>query len=282
MKGLAQARKTYYGISVLRRQGMTLIAIGGAEDKEGAMTVHRRVLDESCGASARVCVITSATAEPAAAKERYEAVYKKLGVENCTVLHIDSRTMANSDAVAAVLENADVVFFSGGDQMRLTQAMAGTRAFDVIAEKYAAGTLVIAGTSAGAAAASSLMVCGGDPEKSMQKGEVQMTAGFGLLQGAVIDTHFSERNRLPRLFNAVATHPATLGIGVDEDTAALLRKDGVMEIVGSGTVTFVDGRGLERCNMADVERGEVFEAAGFRVDKLPAGARYDLKTRRPS
>jgi len=261
---------------------MTLIAIGGAEDKEGSMTVHRRVLAESRGADSRVCVITSATAEPEAAKKRYEDVYAKLGVDDCTVLHIDSRAMANSDAVAAVLQKADVVFFSGGDQMRLTQAMAGTRAFDIVADKYAAGTLVIAGTSAGAAAASALMICGGDPDKAMQKGEVQMTAGFGLLQGAVIDTHFSERNRLPRLFNAVASHPATLGIGVDEDTAAVLRKDGVMDIVGSGTVTFVDGRQLHRCNMADVERGEVFEAEGFNVTRLSAGGRYDLKSRKPS
>lgn len=261
---------------------MTLIAIGGAEDKTGDMAVHKRVLAESRGASSRVCVITSATAEPEAAKKRYEDVYSNLGVTDCTVLHIDSRTMAESDAVCAALARADVIFFTGGDQLRLTQALAGTRGFDVIAEKYAAGTLVIAGTSAGAAAASALMICGGDPSKAMQKGEVQMTSGFGFVPGVVFDTHFSERDRLPRLFNAVASHPSTIGIGLDEDTAAVLRRDGTMEVVGSGTVTFVDGKNLRDCNLADVERGEVFKAEGYRVDRLAAGERYDLKARRPS
>lgn len=261
---------------------MTLIAIGGAEDKTGDMTVHKRVLAESRGADARVCVITSATAEPEAAKQRYQDVYRKLGVADCTVLHIDSRTMANSDKVIAAIASADVVFFTGGDQLRLTQVLAGTRGFDVIAEKYAAGTLVIAGTSAGAAAASQLMICGGDPEKAMQKGEVQMTSGFGFVPGVVFDTHFSERDRLPRLFNAVASHPATIGIGLDEDTAAVLRRDGTMDVVGSGTVTFVDGQGLHSCNMADVERGETFSAGGFKIDRLSSGQSYDLKARRPS
>ena len=261
---------------------MTFIAIGGAEDKQGDMTVHKRVLAESQAAAPRVCVITTATAEPEAAKQRYEDVYRKLGVQDCTVLHIDSRAMAESDAVCAALARADVIFFTGGDQLRLTQALAGTRGFDVIAEKYAAGDLVIAGTSAGAAAASALMICGGDPSKSMQKGEVQMTSGLGFVPGVVFDTHFSERDRLPRLFNAVASHPSTIGIGLDEDTAAVLRRDGTMEVVGSGTVTFVDGRSLRDCNLPDVERGEVFKAEGYRVDRLAAGQRYDLKARRPS
>lgn len=261
---------------------MTFIAIGGAEDKQGDMTVHKRVLAESQAAAPRVCVITTATAEPDAAKQRYEDVYRKLGVQDCTVLHIDSRAMANSDAVCDAVEKADVVFFTGGDQLRLTQALAATRVFDVMTEKYAAGSLVIAGTSAGAAAASSLMICGGDPEKSMQKGEVQFTAGLGFVPGVVFDTHFSERDRLPRLFNAVAGNPATVGIGLDEDTAAIVRRNGTMEVVGSGTVTFVDGKDLRDCNLADVERGDVFKAEGFRVDRLAAGQQYNLKTRRPS
>ncbi|MDP2206420.1 MAG: cyanophycinase [Alphaproteobacteria bacterium] len=261
---------------------MTLIAIGGAEDKTGDMAVHRRVLAESRGAQSRVCVITSATSEPEAAKKRYEDVYRQLGVADCTVLHIDSRAMAGGDAVCAALEEADVVFFTGGDQLRLTQMLAGTRGFEMIAEKYAAGTLVIAGTSAGAAAASTLMICGGDPAKAMEKGEVQMTAGFGFVPGVVFDTHFSERDRLPRLFNAVASHPSTIGIGLDEDTGAVLHRDGTMEVVGSGTVTFVDGKNLRDCNLPDVERGEIFKAEGFRVDRLASGQRYDLKARRPS
>lgn len=261
---------------------MTFIAIGGAEDKEGNMTVHKAVLAEARGAESRVVVVTSATAEPEAARERYLAVYSKLGVKDVEVLHIDSRAKANDAAVVQSMAQADVVFFTGGDQMRLTQALAGTDSFETLSRRYQAGEVVLAGTSAGAAAASPLMIFGGDPSKSMQKGEVSMTSGFGFVPGVVFDTHFSERDRLPRLFNAVASHPASVGIGLDEDTAAIMRRDGTAQVIGAGTVTFVDGRGITACNMADVDRGEAFTVEGLRVDKLPAGARYDIKSRRPS
>lgn len=261
---------------------MTFIAIGGAEDKQGDMTVHKAVLAEARGAQSNVVVVTSATAEPEGARDRYLAVYSKLGVTDVSVQHIDTRAKANSAGVISALEKADVVFFTGGDQMRLTQALAGTQAFDTLSRRYQAGEVVLAGTSAGAAAASPLMIFGGDPDKAMQKGEVAMTAGFGFVPGVVFDTHFSERGRLPRLFNAVASHPATVGIGLDEDTAAIVRRDGSMQVVGAGTVTFVDGRGITSCNMADVERGEEFKVDGLRVDKLASGARYDIKTRRPA
>lgn len=260
---------------------MTFIAIGGAEDKEGAMAVHRAVLTESRGAQSRVVVVTSATAEPEGARARYLDVYAKLGVQDVSVLHIDTRAKANSAGVEDALRAADVVFFTGGDQLRLTQALAGTRGLDALMQRYRDGQVVLAGTSAGAAAASSLMIYGGSADKAMQKGEIVMTAGFGFVEGAVFDTHFSERGRLPRLFNAVASHPATVGIGLDEDTAVIVRKGGTMTVAGSGTVTFVDGQDIKTCNIAEVERGEVFKAEGIRTHRLSAGQVYDVKKRRP-
>lgn len=257
---------------------MTLIAIGGAEDKQGEMTVLKRVLAESGKAAPRVCVITTATEYPDDAKRRYAEALGKLGIAP-DVQYIDSRKMAAAPDVVAAIEKADVVFFSGGDQLRLTSLLAATPVMETIAARYAADDLVIAGTSAGAAAASSLMLCGGDPARGMQKGEVPMTAGFGFVGNAVIDTHFSERNRLSRLFNAVVSNPAVAGIGLDEDTAMVLQKDGTMEIIGKGTVTVVDGRNIISSNITAIGAGEEIVAEGVTVSRLSSGEKYSLPRR---
>lgn len=230
---------------------MTLIVIGGAEDKEGEMLVHRRVLAEARGLNSRVCVVTSATADPKGARTRYEAVYRALDVRDVAFLHIDSAAMANSLEVAQQFAQADVIFMTGGDQNKLCDVLRGTRAHDILCKRYNAGGLVVAGTSAGAAAASHLMLANGVVE----------LAGLGLAPDAVIDTHFSERNRLSRLFAAVAQHPDKIGIGLDEDTALVIRRHRPAEVVGSGTVTIVDGR----------------QETPARVCQLPAGAVVDLR-----
>ena len=231
---------------------MTLIVIGGAEDKQGDMLVHRRVLAEARGENSRVCVVTSATADPKGARERYAAVYRELDVREVDIVHIDSAAMANSSEVAQLFAQADVIFMTGGDQNRLCDILRGTRAHDILSKRYAAGGLVVAGTSAGAAAASHLMLSGGHVTPD----------GLALAPDTVIDTHFSERNRLSRLFNAVARHPDKIGIGLDEDTALVIRRDRPAEVVGSGTVTIVDARALQA-----------------EVTRLPAGALFDLRKR---
>lgn len=228
---------------------MTLIVIGGAEDKQGEMLVHRRVLAEARGENSRVCVITSATSEPEAARARYAAVYRELDVKEVDILHIDSTAMANSSEVACMLAQADVIFMTGGDQNQLCAVLQATRALDIMRKRYAAGGLVIAGTSAGAAAASQLMLANGEVTPD----------GLGLAPETIIDTHFSERKRLSRLFNAVAQHPDKLGIGLDEDTALVIRRTHPAEVVGRGTVTFVDGQ---------------------HVQQLSSGQRFDPKTRK--
>lgn len=258
---------------------MTFIAIGGAEDKQGDMTVLKRVLAESGKDAPRICVITTATAYPDDARQRYIDAFAKLGIVP-DVQYIDSRAMAAADTVVASVSDADVVFFSGGDQSRLTGILAATPVMDIIAARYAAEDLIVAGTSAGAAAASTLMLTGGDPERGMQKGEVPMTAGFGFIQGVIIDTHFSERNRLSRLFNAVVGNPAIAGIGIDEDTAMIARKDGTLEIVGTGTVTIVNGRNITASNFTAIEDGEEIVADGVEVTRLASGQKFSLSQRR--
>lgn len=258
---------------------MTLIAIGGAEDKQNDMTILRRVLAEAKGTASRVCVITTATSEPEATRQRYLNAFAALGAAHIDVRHIDTRAGAADDDAVAAVENADVVFFSGGDQMRITSLLAATPVADALTRRFDGGDLVVAGTSAGAAAASSLMIYGGEPADALKKGGIRMTSGLSLARGIAFDTHFNERARLPRLFNAVATNPAVLGIGLDENTGVVLQ-NGVIEVIGTGKVTVVDGRGMTENTMADVETGESFRAEGLRVTSLSAGDTFDVISRR--
>jgi len=258
---------------------MTFIAIGGAEDKQGDMTVLKRVLAETGKEAPRVCVITTATEYPDDARQRYMAAFARLGIAP-DVQYIDSRAMAARADVVQSVAGADVVFFSGGDQSRLTSILAATPVADAIASRFWARDLVVAGTSAGAAAASSLMLTGGDPERGLQKGEVPMTAGFGFIPNAIIDTHFSERNRLSRLFNAVVSNPAIAGIGIDEDTAVVAYADGTLDVVGKGTVTIVNGRNITASNYTAIEAGEEIVAEGVEITRLAGGRKFSLAHRR--
>jgi cyanophycinase len=256
---------------------MTIIAIGGAEEKAGQMTVLKRVLAEAKGTASRVHVITTATGYPADAEKTYREAFAALGID-CAVTHIATREEANDPRNVAKIGDADVIFFSGGDQLKLATILNGTDFLDAVTERHAAGA-VVAGTSAGAAAMSGLMIYDGDPAKAMQKGEVLLTDGFNFAPDAVFDTHFGARGRLPRLFNVVAGSPAQTGLGLDEDTGVILRADGALEVFGSGEVTVVDGT-LATSNITTVERGELFTAEGFTVRTLKAGDRYSLKSRK--
>ncbi|MCE9508275.1 MAG: cyanophycinase [Alphaproteobacteria bacterium] len=256
---------------------MVFIAIGGAEDKLHEKTVLKRVLLESGKTQPRICVITTATGFPDDARKTYLDAFQSLGVTECSVLHIDSRQGAEDPTVIQHLADADIIFFSGGDQLRLTSILGGTPFLQAVINRAQQGA-VIAGTSAGAAVMSGLMIYGGEASRAMEKGHVALTSGFGFVNGVVFDTHM-ERGRITRLFNVVATNPATLGIGLHEDTGVIVRGD-VMEVIGRSSVTIVDGKDLKNSNVTDIERGETIRAENYAVHSLKTGDRYDLKSRK--
>lgn len=252
---------------------MTLIAIGGAEDKTEDMDVLKRVLTEAKGASSRVHVITTATGYPEEVGQTYRDAFSLLGI-TCEVTHVATRAEAADPELLKKIAAADVVFFTGGDQLKLATILGGTPFLDVVRERHDAGAIV-AGTSAGAAIMSQLMIYGGDPEKAMQKGEVALTAGFGLAPDVVFDTHFMNRGRLARLFNVIAMAPDKTGIGLDENTGVILRADGEIEVIGAGAVTVVGGKSLTS-NITAIERGEEIVATGYSVTTLTAGQKFRL------
>jgi cyanophycinase len=242
-----------------------LLAIGGAA---GPTLLGRFV----ALAGASIVVIATASADPEAGESEYAEAFARLGAGSVRALRLTCRADANDAAVDDVLAGATGVFFTGGDQMRITSVLGGTRVDSALQSLLAAGQVVLAGTSAGAAMMSGTMIVGGDGHS------VATGPGLEFLPGVLIDMHFAERGRLNRLLAAVARYPHELGLGIDEDTAILAAGDR-FEVLGSGSVTVVDaGAATDIRVPAD---GPV-AIAGVRVHVLPAGCTFELSGRRPS
>jgi cyanophycinase len=255
----------------------SLIIIGGHEDKEG----ERRILQEVRARAARgkLVVATVATAHPQEVWAEYRAVFRKLGMKSIEHLDVESREDAFAEEKVAVLQGAGAVFFTGGDQLRITSRMGGSPACERIREIFERGG-TIAGTSAGASAMSDTMLVAGPSDQSNKAEAVQMAPGLGLINGVIVDQHFAERGRLGRLVGAVAQNPRLLGVGIDEDTAVVAEATR-LSILGSGAVYVVDGMRESYTNVSEEERGEVVSVFDLRLHILSDGDAFDLETRRP-
>jgi cyanophycinase len=254
------------------------VVIGGAEDKIGDQEILRLVADRV--GRGRLVVMTCATEDPQGAWKRYREIFTKLGAKNLAHVDIRDRTAAEAAEVSEPIDGAKAVFFTGGDQLRITSHIGGTAAYRRIL-KVLEGGGIVAGTSAGAAVMSGTMLVEGRSENTPKVGDiVRMAPGLGLLANIVVDMHFSERGRLGRLIGAVAQNPRVLGIGIDEDTAALIEGD-VMTVVGSGAIYVVDGRQSAHANVAEVAADETLSIENVTLHVLGGGRRYDLERRRP-
>jgi cyanophycinase len=253
-----------------------LLIIGGAEDRCCGSGLLERFVALSGGAGARIVLVTTATDVPEEVLAEYERVFGKLGVEQTSELRLRGRGDADGDDAVRLLSDATGVFFSGGDQSRL-RTLVGSRTNDVIAARLGDG-LAVAGTSAGATAMGRTMILGGaGPDVSAAA--VRTGPGLGLVPHALIDMHFGERGRLPRLLSAVALDPDHLGIGLDENTGVLVDADG-FEVIGTGVTTAVDAEDATVVHAAgDCHPITLF---GVRLHLLPAGCRFDFGTRTPA
>jgi|SRR5208283_3985452 len=233
-----------------------LLVIGGAEDRTGECALLRVFAERSGGTGARIALITTASGVPGALFAEYSAAFRRHGVTDVCELRLADRDQCDGERTLTGLSRATGVFFTGGDQSRLGP-LAGSRANLLLRDRLAAGTLAVAGTSAGATALGQEMILGGDADQP------RTGPGLGLLPQAIVDMHFTQRRRLPRLVSAVRQCPSLLGIGIDEGTAILVRRRR-FEVLGNGTVTTVEARG----KWLDVR---VSRAGGF----------FDLEGRRP-
>jgi cyanophycinase len=256
-----------------------LVIIGGAEDKEGECTILREFVRRAGGTKARVVIMTAATELPTEVGENYIRIFERLGAENVRIVDTESREDASSSTALEAIEKATGVFFTGGDQARITDILKDTEIDTKIRERFQAG-LVIGGTSAGAAVMPDVMIVEGDSETNPRMEIVDLGPGMGFLPGVVIDQHFSQRGRLGRLIAALAQQPAVLGFGIDENTAIIVSDD-QFEVVGEGSVTVVDDSNITHSNVDEILKDEALAVCGAKLHILPHGYKFDLKTRKP-
>lgn len=256
-----------------------LVIIGGAEEKDGECKVLREFVRRAGGTKARLIIMTAATELPREVGDDYTRIFERLGAEDVRIIDTVTRDDASSSTYLEAVEKATGIFFTGGDQARITSVIKDTELDAVIHKRYAEGA-VIAGTSAGAAVMPDVMIIEGDSTTNPRAEVVEMGPGMGFLPGIVIDQHFSQRGRLGRLIAALAQQPAVLGFGIDEDTAIVVNQD-VIEVIGSGSVTIVDVAEITHSNVDNLLKDEAMAICGAKLHILPEGYRYDLKNKKP-
>ncbi|RZK01571.1 MAG: cyanophycinase [Flavobacterium sp.] len=240
--------------------------------------ILKRITTESAkDTESRFEIMTTASLIPEKVGEEYIKAFAQLDVHNVGVLNIASREEANNPAYAERIKQADVIIFTGGDQLRLSSIFGGTEIHRVLLDKYQNTEIVIAGTSAGAAASSKNMIYQGSSKDALLKGEVKITGGLGFIDDVIVDTHFVQRGRIGRLLYAAASNPGILGIGLGEDTGLYIQGN-TMEAIGSGMVILVDGRQMSDTNLTDVEMGQPVSIKNMVVHVMCDTDVYDLST----
>lgn len=262
---------------VLSEQHGQLIIIGGAEDKEGECKILREFIRRSGSLQARIVVMTVATGLPGEVGNTYINVFERLGVEDVRVVDTARPEDASDPRAIEDVNKATGVFFTGGNQARITELLKGTELDQLLHKRFAEG-LVIAGTSAGAAMMPDMMIVEGEGETNPRMEVARMDQGMGFLPGIVIDQHFAQRGRLGRLLSAVAQQPVVLGFGIDENTAIAVSGEEI-EVIGEHSVTVVDVANITHNNVSELLKDEALAICGVKLHILPHGYRFDLKTR---
>ena len=241
-----------------------LIIIGGAEDKRGKKEILKKVAEYINTKEDKMLIATIATEYPEKTYDDYKNIFIKLGIKNIDKLDISKREDAFNDKNINLIKTTNLLFFTGGDQLRITSMIGGTPIYNVIKELCSNGG-VIAGTSAGA------------PHKCTLK----MSPGLGLVKNIIIDQHFAQRGRVGRLLTAIAQNPEVLGIGIDEDTAILVSDKGTAEVIGSGAVYFIDGSGITYSNVSEQYSNEILSMFNVKLHVLKEGDKFDLLKKIP-
>lgn len=276
-----------------------LIIIGGGEDK-GDSQINRNQRDDreflesgilarlvqeaKSKTKSRIEIITTASTVPKEVGQDYIRAFKKLDCHDTGVMIIETREQAAAPKILKRLAAADVVFFTGGNQLRLTTVLGGTPFYETLLEKLQTDKdFIYAGTSAGAAAASDSMISEGNSKDAFLKGGVKTTTGFGFIKDVVFDTHFIQRGRIGRLFQLLVTNPKILGIGLEENTGLLITKNNtVMEAIGPGLTILADGRNIRGTNLLDIREGAPISIDNLTLHVMSQTDVFDLAERKLS
>lgn len=256
-----------------------VMVIGGAEDKIHGRQILQTFFGRSGGSDAHIAIIPSASREPAIIGDRYRTIFQDMGAKTIDILDIRERWEGEKSEWMEIVNTCTGVFMTGGDQLRLCGLLTDTPIMDRVRVRAQLGEITLAGTSAGAAVMGEHMIAGGGSGESPNRSLVDLTMGLSILPELVVDQHFHNRNRMARLMSAIATYPDRLGIGIDEDTCALFEGDGLIQVIGRGTVTIVDPGELSYTNQTEVDTTDPLSIHNLRVHVLSHGDRYDLHKR---
>ncbi|MBI3542000.1 MAG: cyanophycinase [Deltaproteobacteria bacterium] len=265
-------------VPVRRAKGRLLI-IGGHEDKTKEKRILRELADR-VGAG-KLVVATVASRQAKDIWLEYRKIFKGLGASNLAHLQIEGRADATAEKQLGILRGAAGIFFTGGDQLKITSELGGTPVCAAIQELYDEGG-IIAGTSAGASVMSETMLVSGASDDSPRIGEmVRMAPGFGFVRSFTIDQHFAERGRMGRLLAVVGQNPKYLGIGIDENTAVLVESEERFRVFGDGAVYVLDGQDITGTNFAEKEPARTMSIYDVKVHVLSDGDAFSIQERRP-
>jgi cyanophycinase len=258
----------------------TLVIIGGHEEKKGQALILREVARRV--GHGKLVVATLASQEPEAMWREYQRAFTALGVRRLEHLDVSNREALLRNPRPEILDDATVVFFTGGGQLRITTLFGGTELCERIQEFYRRGG-TLAGTSAGASVMSDTMLVTGNGDESHRIGtSLQMAPGLGYIKDVIVDQHFAERGRIGRLLGAVAQNPRFLGVGLDENTAIVVEAEVRFRVLGEGGVYVVDGRSVTSSNLTDEEDNRALSIFNVRLHVLSQGDEFDLRTREPA
>lgn len=262
-----------------KRASGSLIIIGGGEERTGKMKILSEVA-KAVG-ERKLCIATVASRIGHELWEIYHELFRMLGVKKISHLDVVQRQSPVDERALKAVEDAEAVFFTGGDQLKITSELGGTVIADRIRAIYRNGG-VIAGTSAGASVMSETMLVSGRGEAYYRIGQGPVTApGLGLVKNMIIDQHFAERGRIGRLLAAVAQNPRYLGIGIDENTAIVMESKNMMQVIGAGAVHVIDSHESTETNISEENIGRTLSIFNVKFHLLSDGDGFDFRTREP-
>lgn len=253
----------------------TLVIIGGGEDKQADQRILKEIVKLSGEQQAKIGIIATATNQPEEVGLEYENIFYDLGAKRVYTIPIVDRNRSNIKTHLDDILDYDCLFFTGGDQLRISSIIGGTYFHTLIHEFYSQGK-VLAGTSAGASMMSEIMIVEGYDEEAPMKVTINLAPGMGLIENVIIDQHFNQRGRIGRLLAGVAQNPNILGIGIDEDTAIIVEDGKKFSVLGNGVVTLVDGRNIEYTNISEQFPNEPLALTNVTIHILPEYFGYDL------
>lgn len=256
-----------------------LIPIGGNEKKSPDSAIFQQMVELAGGSEARIVVVPTASEEPAERARHYSELFSAFNPHSIQTVHVGERPDAGSAELCRIVGETTLFMIAGGDQLRLSSLIGGTPLHRALIERYQAGGCVVAGTSAGAAVIPEAMIFQNNRFRPFRKGGIEMTKGLGLIQNTIFDTHFVQRSRISRLVHAIATNPAMLGLGIEENTGLLIENECTATVLGTGTVIVVDGGKIEINHIGYAKNRSPYALTNVLYSVLTPGVVYDLENR---